>query len=240
MLLNIEDGWSPGACGCPLRHAASRRATSPTLRVEEEKHRRLSSSGEAGGGGSRRLRRETEGAGCCEPQRIGVALALQSLCAHLRKAFDVEAGFGEGVEAQEQVDERLGARRRVPGLVGRVEGKARYLTGAGADHGAETFLVVDDHLFEVEAHRGIVLGGAYPVFGEDSSHHVGDHVLQALDALPNLVGGKEPAQDDPEQLHGLQYMCVWSPAELRELYPTNFGMRGLKSRVILFRSPTDL
>jgi hypothetical protein len=59
--LKREHDADPLGC-CPLRHAASQRATSPSLRLQEETHRRLSSSDEVGGGGSRRLRRETEGA----------------------------------------------------------------------------------------------------------------------------------------------------------------------------------
>jgi hypothetical protein len=66
---------------CPLRHAASQRATSPSLRLEEQTHRRLSSCKcEAPGGvGSRALARDTEGAAAARaPPVFDVYLNLQT------------------------------------------------------------------------------------------------------------------------------------------------------------------
>jgi hypothetical protein len=89
--VDIEDGWSLGADGCPLRLACERtRSTSTAFQADEERGWCVSSSDEVGGGGALRSN-VTEGAGCSKLQRISIALAPEALGADLRQALDVGA-----------------------------------------------------------------------------------------------------------------------------------------------------
>ena len=104
---DMEDGWGSGAgrvAASPLRHAAAQRATSP---------------GFAGGGQGQSYTHQLmvrfvcgSAAGRtmgCEPKRIGVAFALELDGAELREAFDVVAEGDEGVDAPDELGERLWA-----------------------------------------------------------------------------------------------------------------------------------
>jgi hypothetical protein len=82
----------------------------------------------------------------------------------------------------------------------------------------------------VEARLRVVLEEEEALRAEHLRCHQGDAVPGRADALLHRVGREECAQDDPEQLHDLQNTSGFSPADLRELYPTNFEAWGLKSR----------
>src|SRR5690606_31667480 len=80
----------------------------------------------------------------CKPQRIGIVLALQSLGADLREAFDVVAHHHERADAFEKGF----SVERVCWSVGRAgphpETYLRDLAGAGADGHVKCGFVVDD------------------------------------------------------------------------------------------------
>jgi hypothetical protein len=237
MWLDIEDGWgswqSARFAGSPLRHAAARRATSPAFGEGG-----LSSISEAGGGGSMRSI-ETEGAAGAKRQRIGVTFALETFGADLREAFDVVDHRDEGADAGEQSCDREGARGAVECLGVKPEAHPRDLAGAGADRHVEGRLVVDDQGFDVEPRLRVVFEEEQALGREHLGGHQRNAVPGRADALLHRVGREERAQDDPEQLHDLQSTLVFSPADLRELYPTKFVAWGLKSGANFFRSPTD-
>jgi hypothetical protein len=91
--VNIEDGWGPCAGGCPLRHAAAQRATSPAFQAEEERGRSV-------------LMRSIETVGAVaalgQAQGICIALALEAFGADLGEALDVVAHRDQGSDAGEE------------------------------------------------------------------------------------------------------------------------------------------
>jgi hypothetical protein len=209
--VNIEDGWTSGFGGCPLRLSAARRSTSPSLRLEEEEHRGLSASGEAGRGGA-----------LCssEPKRISIALAHEFLGAGLGEAFDVFEIVREIADAGEEVAYRRCACGPMDGSLAGPERHLRDLTGAAADHELKRALIIVDDLFEVAPRICIVLEMAQALLAEHLLDEVAHLFAQRLGALAHRVGRESCAQDDPEQLHGSQYKRAGSPAESARLYPT--------------------
>ena len=113
-MIDIEDGWDPSGFravrsplppslrfGAASRHAAkTRRATSPGFagggRSQSNVHRLMVSSC------AERGVRRTMG---CEPERIGVAFALEAHGLKLCEAFDAGAVLCENLDAFDEVNE---------------------------------------------------------------------------------------------------------------------------------------
>ncbi len=165
---------------------------------------------------------ETVGAGCSEPERIGLALVHQALSADLREMLDAVQRSGEVAEAGEEFGGGPGVAGDVDACVARIEQHACDLTGALCDDALEAGLVVDEDRLDMGA-VGVVaieqrdLGCIADGGGEM------DHMLaQGKCVHAHRIVRVEPAQDDPDQLHGCEYIRPRTPADLRALHPTNF------------------
>jgi len=186
--LDIEDGWTSGIGGCPLRLACERtRSTSPALQAEEESGRCVSSSDEVGGGGATRSV-VTEGAAGAKRQRISITLALEPFRAQLREAFEVGEHRDEIADAGEEFVEGSGAAWLVEArALAHAEAHLRDLAGAAADGEVERGLIVDDHRLEVHARLGAVRERVETVRAERLAHQVCHLLLQRPDALTHRV-----------------------------------------------------
>ncbi|OYX50421.1 MAG: hypothetical protein B7Y90_03640, partial [Alphaproteobacteria bacterium 32-64-14] len=91
----------------------------------------------------------------CEPERIGVAFALEADGLPLREAFDIGAVFGEDLDALDEVDERAGACRAVEGFLAGHEAQLRDLVRTSSDGEAQGRLVIDEGGFEGDARVGV-------------------------------------------------------------------------------------
>jgi hypothetical protein len=183
---------------------------------------------------------QTVGAAGAKRQRIGVVLAPEAFRADLGEAFDVVAHRHQGADALEKRCDVEGASWLVECSRMDPEAQPGDLAGAGADGHVKRGLIVDDQRFDVKADLGIMLEEKKALRAEDLRSHQGNAMPGRADALLHRVGGEERAQDDPEQLHDLDYMPAFSPAESGRLHPTNCGAMSLKSGAKLSGSPADL
>jgi len=144
---------------------------------------------------------ETDGAAGFKPKRIGVAFALKAHGLELGEAFDVAAGAHEIVDALEEIDERLCARRAIEADALRREAAPGDLTGAACDDHAQAGFVIDDDGFEMDAGVGILRVHLQRFGLEDDFAHQADLLARSFPAAADRVRREEVAQDDPEPVH---------------------------------------
>jgi hypothetical protein len=155
-----------------------------------------------------------------EPERIGVAFALELHCAQVRQALDVVAQSDESVDAFEECGQAHGARGKVEQAGGRGEADARDLAGADGDGEMDGRLVIADHAFDVDALGGVLeCGEAF--FAEDRFHYHRHAASRGLGGHTRRVVREEAAQDDPEPVHALSMELGFGPAESARRYPTS-------------------
>lgn len=238
---DIEDGWGSRAgrvAASPLRLARKcARSTSPACFAAE---------GGQGQSHAHRLMVRSMAQPCVrrtmgfEPDRISIALALELKGTQLCEAFDVVAEGDEGLDAADEVRQRLRARGRVERTRGGAEADPGDGAGARGDGEVDGGFVVFRDCFDMGA-VGVVFGegcegvGVAHAFGE-----IGDDLARGFHDLPDRIVGEEIRKQKPEPLHTEQCTRTRSPADSNELPPTNSRGRGLKCRAIFFGFPPDL
>ena len=166
----------------------------------------------------------------CEAERISIALAPELDGAELREAFDVVAEGDEGVDAADEVRQRLWACGGVEGTFNRPEADAGDLAGALRDGEVDGGFVVFRDCLDIGAVGG-VFGEGCEGFGMlHALGEIGHDLARGLHDLADRIAGEEIGQEEPEPLHAEQCTRTGSPADSNKLRPTNCVASALSLR----------